>query len=75
MLKYKWGQTQKVHVKRLIYSDMDEFPSIDEVLIDLQQQKSCITAKVLEDERLKCKLPSMVTNMDMKAFARFFIGI
>lgn len=72
---HRTGQTQKVYVKRLIYSDMDEFPSIDKVLIDLQQQKSCITAKVLEDERLKCKLPCMVTNMDMKAFARFFMGV
>lgn len=72
---HRTGQTKKVYVKRLIYEDMGKYPSIDKVMIDLQQHKSNITAEVLEDERIKNKLPGVVTNTDMKAFVRFFMGV
>lgn len=72
---HRTGQTKKVFVKRLIYQDMGKYPSIDKVMIDLQQHKSNITAEVLEDERIKTKLPGIITNTDMKAFVRFFMSM
>ena len=69
---HRTGQTHQVHVTRLYMADVDEIPSIDKVMLDLQDKKAKIAAEILEDERLIKKLPPCLSASDMKAFVRFF---
>ena len=47
---HRTGQTHQVHVTRLYMADVDEIPSIDKVMLDLQDKKAKIAAEILEDE-------------------------
>ena len=70
---HRTGQTSQVYVTRLYMADVDEIPSIDKVMLDLQDKKAKIAAEILEDERLIKKLPPCLSASDMKAFVRFFM--
>jgi SNF2 family DNA or RNA helicase len=52
------GQTNKVWVKKLIYAEVGNLPSIEQSIIDLQGHKSAVCADVLKDERLRAQLPT-----------------
>jgi len=51
------GQTQKVHVTKLIYKGTEELPSIEESIMALQGHKQAVCADVLQDDRLRARLP------------------
>ena len=70
---HRTGQTHQVYVTRLYMAEVDEIPSIDKVMLDLQDKKAKIAAEILEDERLIKKLPPCLSASDMKAFVRFFM--
>ena len=70
---HRTGQTQQVHVTRLYMAEIGEMPSIDKVMLDLQDKKAKIAAQILEDNRLIKKLPPCLSASDMKSFVRFFM--
>tara|TARA_B110000483_G_scaffold227718_1_gene289782 strand:- start:345 stop:1763 length:1419 start_codon:yes stop_codon:yes gene_type:complete len=70
---HRTGQTQQVHVTRLYMAEIGDIPSIDKVMLDLQDKKAKIAAQILEDDRLIKKLPPCLSSSDMKAFVRFFM--
>tara|TARA_B110000483_G_scaffold237352_1_gene311971 strand:- start:537 stop:1997 length:1461 start_codon:yes stop_codon:yes gene_type:complete len=70
---HRTGQTQQVYVTRLFMADVGQIPSIDKVMLDLQDKKAKIAAQILEDDRLIKKLPPCLSSSDMKAFVRFFM--
>jgi len=51
------GQTQKVHVIKLIYKGTEALPSIEESIMALQGHKQAVCADALQDERLRARLP------------------
>jgi SNF2 family DNA or RNA helicase len=55
---HRTGQTQKVVIRKLIYSGEDGLPSIEESMMELQGHKSAICAEVLNDPRLVNQIPS-----------------
>lgn len=55
---HRTGQTQKVVIRKLMYSGEDGLPSIEESMMDLQGHKSAICAEVLNDPRLVNQIPS-----------------
>jgi SNF2 family DNA or RNA helicase len=70
---HRTGQKKTVVVKKLVYvKTEDNSPSIEESIVELQDQKSIVCAKVLNDTRLLSKIPKM-RNPDMiKALRHFF---
>lgn len=70
---HRTGQTQQVHVTRFYMEEIGNIPSIDKVMLDLQDKKAKIAAEILEDDRLIAKLPPCLSSSDMKAFVRFFM--
>jgi SNF2 family DNA or RNA helicase len=55
---HRTGQTRNVHVKKLVYVDEPEFPSVEESMMALQGHKSLISAEVLNDKRLETQIPT-----------------
>lgn len=54
---HRTGQTQRVYVKKLVYSLDEETPSVEESMVQLQSSKSKITAEVLNDPRIEKDIP------------------
>ena len=54
---HRTGQTQKVWVKKLIYTGDDEIPSVEQSIMVLQGHKSTVCAEILGDERLLKQIP------------------
>lgn len=55
---HRTGQTQKVIVRKLIYRGEEDLPSVEQSIMELQGSKSLICAEVLDDPRLKTKIPT-----------------
>jgi SNF2 family DNA or RNA helicase len=55
---HRTGQTGKVFVKKLICSGDEEFPSVEESIMNLQGHKSVICAEVLNDPRVASQIPT-----------------
>lgn len=67
---HRTGQTQRVTVRKLIYSGEDKLPSIEQSIMALQGHKAEVCAEVLNDPRLAKQLPtkskSKITIQDLK---------
>lgn len=66
---HRTGQTQKVFVKKLIYSCEQ---SIEESIMKLQNSKSIVCAEVLNDERLLAQLPKPKSGDMIKDLKNIF---
>jgi len=54
---HRTGQTQAVHVKKLVYKECPRFISVEEEMMALQGHKSIVCAEVLNDERIEKQIP------------------
>ena len=67
---HRTGQTEKVYVRKLIYTGSDELPSIEQSIMALQGHKAAVCAEVLNDPRLAQQIPtkvkSSITLRDLK---------
>lgn len=54
---HRTGQTQCVHVKKLIYKGFPGFASVEEAIVMLQANKSDVCATVLKDPRIRTQIP------------------
>ena len=71
---HRTGQKKTVVVKKLVYVKTDDnSPSIEESIVELQDQKSIVCAKVLNDTRLLSQIPKTKRNATMiKTLRNFF---
>lgn len=70
---HRTGQTQKVVVRRLIYTGLETLPSVEQSILALQETKTKVCAEVLNDERIMTSIPvrkSQVTVHDLKKIFR-----
>ena len=73
---HRTGQTQRVVVRRLIYTGSGEtdkapFPSVEESIIQLQEGKAKVCAEVLNDLRLLTQVPK-VSKVNIQALKKIF---
>ena len=54
---HRTGQTRQVHIRKLVYNDVEGYPSIDQSIMHLQGHKTKICAEVLNDDRIHTQLP------------------
>jgi SNF2 family DNA or RNA helicase len=67
---HRTGQTQKVYVKKLIYT---EESSIEESIVNLQGHKAIVCAEVLNDPKFAEQLPTGLSNkMGIKELRKLF---
>ena len=55
---HRTGQTQKVVVRKLVYTGTEELPSIEETMMALQGHKALICSEVLNDPRIAGQIPA-----------------
>ena len=72
---HRTGQTQTVHVKKLIYKECDRFVSVEEEMMALQGHKSIVCSEVLNDDRVKTQIPvnrtsDRISILDIKKIFR-----
>jgi len=72
---HRTGQTQVVHVKKLIYKECSRFVSVEQEILALQGHKSIVCSEVLNDERVKTQIPvnrtsAKISIMDIKNIFR-----
>jgi len=72
---HRTGQTQVVHVKKLIYKECPRFVSVEQEILALQGHKSIVCSEVLNDERVKTQIPvnrttAKISIMDIKNIFR-----
>lgn len=68
------GQLRPVIVKKFVYRDVsDEFPSVEQSIVELQVAKSQVYADVLGDEKLVKQIPGMC-KMTLRTIAKLFRG-
>ena len=72
---HRTGQTQVVHVKKLVYKECPRFVSVEEEMMALQGHKSIVCSEVLNDERVKTQIPvnrttAKISIMDIKNIFR-----
>jgi SNF2 family DNA or RNA helicase len=68
---HRTGQTQKVVVRRLVYAGADDFRSVEESILQLQEGKAKVCAEVLNDPRVLTQVPKS-TKMGIQALKRIF---
>lgn len=69
---HRTGQTQKVVVRKLVYTGTEELPSIEETMMALQNHKSTVCAEVLNDPRLATQIPVVSNNVSIKDIKKIF---
>jgi SNF2 family DNA or RNA helicase len=72
---HRTGQTQTVHVKKLVYKECNRFISVEEEMMALQGHKSLVCSEVLNDERVKTQIPvnrtsAKISILDIKKIFR-----
>lgn len=72
---HRTGQTQAVHVKKLVYKECPRFISVEEEMMALQGHKSIVCAEVLNDERIEKQIPvnrtsAKISILDIKKIFR-----
>jgi SNF2 family DNA or RNA helicase len=68
------GQVRPVIVKKFVYRDVsDEYPSVEQSIVELQVAKSQVYADVLGDEKLTKQIPGMC-KMTLRTIAKLFRG-
>jgi SNF2 family DNA or RNA helicase len=69
------GQKRAVVVKKFIYKNVsDEYPSVEQSIVDLQLTKSRVCADVLADEKLAAQIPGMC-QMTLRTIAKMFHSV
>ena len=69
---HRTGQTQRVVVRRLIYTGEEgAFNSVEESIIQLQEGKAKVCAEVLNDPRLLTQVPK-VSKVNIQALKKIF---
>jgi SNF2 family DNA or RNA helicase len=69
------GQKRAVVVKKFIYKNVsDEYPSVEQSIVDLQVTKSRVCADVLADEKLAVQIPGMC-QMTLRTIAKMFHSV
>lgn len=72
---HRTGQTQKVVIRKLVYTGDIGLPSIEESMMELQGHKSAICAEVLNDPRLANQIPAASKGqMTIQAIRKIFSG-
>ena len=56
---HRTGQTQKVVVRRLIYTGYEDLPSVEQSIMNLQEGKAKICAEILNDPKLETQIPNI----------------
>jgi SNF2 family DNA or RNA helicase len=70
---HRTGQTQKVVIRKLVYTGEAGLPSIEESMMELQGHKSTICAEVLNDPRLANQIPAAKKGqMTIQAIRKIF---
>ena len=70
---HRTGQTQKVTVRRLIYSGEEAMPSVEQSIMQLQESKAKICAEILNDQRLATQVPNASrTKITIHALKKIF---
>jgi len=72
---HRTGQTQTVHVKKLVYKECPRFVSVGEEMMALQGHKSIVCSEVLNDDRVKTQIPvnrtsDRISILDIKKIFR-----
>jgi SNF2 family DNA or RNA helicase len=72
---HRTGQTQTVHVKKLVYKEGPRFVSVEEEMMALQGHKSIVCSEVLNDDRVKTQIPvnrtsDRISILDIKKIFR-----
>jgi SNF2 family DNA or RNA helicase len=72
---HRTGQTQTVHVKKLVYKECPRFVSVEEEMMALQGHKSIVCSEVLNDDRVKTQIPvnrtsDRISILDIKKIFR-----
>lgn len=70
---HRTGQTNKVYVKRLIYTGSEEYPSVEESILELQDRKTRICAEVLNDQRIISLMPPKRPDISYKELKNLFV--
>jgi len=72
---HRTGQTQKVVVRRLVYTGVEDaarpLHSVEESILQLQEGKAKVCAEVLGDPRVMAQVPKS-TKMNIQALKRIF---
>jgi len=70
---HRTGQTQKVTVRRLVYSGSDTVPSVEQSIMNLQAGKAALAAELLNDTRLENQIPNVTkTKLNIRALKQIF---
>ena len=70
---HRTGQTKPVYVKKLIFKSTMDLCSIEQTLVNLQEQKSKICAEVLLDKRIEKQVPAIKeTDITIHELKNFF---
>jgi len=69
---HRTGQTQKVTVRKLIYTGTDEWPSVEQSICALQGAKSKVCSEVLNDPRLLTQIPVSKKSVGLSDILNIF---
>jgi SNF2 family DNA or RNA helicase len=69
---HRTGQTQKVFIKRLIYGPVEDTPSVEQSILELQDRKTRICAEVLNDQRIIEQMPKKKKNVTFYDLKKIF---
>ena len=59
-------------VRKLVYTGTEQFPSVEQSIMDLQGHKAQVTAEVLNDERLAAAVPATKSKVSIRKVAKLF---
>jgi SNF2 family DNA or RNA helicase len=69
---HRTGQTQKVTVRRLIYTGEEALPSVEQSILALQETKTKVCAEVLNDERIMAQIPLTKSKVSVRDLKKIF---
>jgi SNF2 family DNA or RNA helicase len=69
---HRTGQTQRVTVRRFIYTGEERLPSVEQSILELQERKSKVCAEVLNDQRILAQLPRGTSKVSVHALKKIF---
>jgi SNF2 family DNA or RNA helicase len=69
---HRTGQTQKVIIRRLVYTGDIEYPSVEQSILGIQETKTKICADILNDQRLIEQMPKKKTTLGYHTLKNIF---
>lgn len=69
---HRTGQTQKVFIKRLIYTGDSTLRSVEQSILELQDKKTQVCAEVLNDQRILQQMPKKNININFYDLKNIF---